>query len=287
MAEYHFFKEPPREEVVDFADLDEPDRIVVDYTIKKPSDEKQQKLNKHFGNFLKSHHYSSGKKTMVVGNCEGSLIVVDSERETELNPINKLHIGKLVGTTPHAEAYEHHGIKGCRVDLAKFDIKYALQMYTEMIRWLDPIYKVEARKKHESRQWYSVQYRLKQLDITNQGLERKISELHEYIEELKKDPKRRLVSSNAAEIERESYAMVGLMNLDILYQHSKKTLRIMNGLALKREANEPKIIINPDVFTIASEIQSRLKTVFNHICPKIDVQQAKNYWPLIEAWGKM
>src|SRR3989338_11061484 len=103
-----------------------------------------------FGLFEKAEYSLNRQRQLRIGNCEGSLILVDTARSVSENPINKLHIGELQIRRPHAESYEQKGEKGVRVDLAEFDTHYAKALLGELRQWRDPAYRVGLLKWYES-----------------------------------------------------------------------------------------------------------------------------------------
>ncbi|MEK6888656.1 MAG: hypothetical protein AABW80_00955 [Nanoarchaeota archaeon] len=277
MAKYQFFQEPTK---IDERNMP-PKRIAVDY------DSFNTDL---FGLYHESTHYEEGRRVMKIGNCEGSLMVIDSARDTTQNPINKLHIGELTIRRPHAESYEDRGIKGFRVDLSDFDTLYARRALAELREWRNPHYRKQLLENYEAQRkpsgeykWYCMPFRVAQLQISPQGLEEKIRELEERIRFLRQSPQREtrhFVSRKAREIERNCYTMVSLMGIETSLLRSTQ----VNHEMTKREARVPKVIVNTDVFRLAQSINRDLTDVFDFVCPQIDIERAKNYWQEMLAW---
>ncbi|MDP3881307.1 MAG: hypothetical protein Q8Q31_00315 [Nanoarchaeota archaeon] len=274
MVKYHFVQQELKD---DPERLLPEDRITVEYG--------KFEYDPFFGIFAKSEHFRGNKRNMIVGNCEGSLMVIDTGRDVSTNPINKLHIGELEIRRPHAESYENKGAGGVRIDLAWFDTHYAKKMLEELKLWREDSYRqgllevYNARRKPDGEfKWYCIPFRIEQLKISPEGLEEKIDELKSRIDWLRQPQQRetrRLVYENCHVIEDKSRQMVILMNSTVKgYTHLKKR-------------KLPKVIVSPDVFGIASEVQSRLVKVLDHICPNINVEEARNYWQEVAAWGKI
>lgn len=244
------------------------------------------------GTFVRSEHFEdapSGEsiRKMIVGNCEGSLMVIDTVRDTSQNPVNKLHIGELYIRRPHAESYEHKGEKGFRVDLAELDTHYAKQMLRELELWRDAPHREQLLKQYEQQRkksgeyrWYCMPYRVAQLKISRIGLEQKIAELQGKIKWLRTTPQcetRRFVYEHAVEIEKRSYQMVELMGFEM---HPQKSMT-------RKPSSQPKVIVNADIFSLGEQIYLHLKAVLDFICPKVNVEKARNYWKDIAAWAEL
>ncbi len=237
----------------------------------------------HFGQFSESAHFVNGARQMLVGNCEGSLMVIDCMR----TPINKLHIGELSIKRPHAESYEHHGEAGMRVDLGNFDLRYAGQMLRDLERWRDAGHREELLEQYKGYSWYCVSHRKKQLKISGQGLEVKIAELQAHVGSLKHSPNKHLVSDTARQIEERCYTLASLMGIVIHgYEDERKFLRD-KGRLTKKQLVRPKMIVNDAVFSLGEEIKTGLHRVMDFIGPHIDLQRARHYWDEIDSWEKL
>ncbi len=239
-----------------------------------------------FGLFIDSEHLRNGQRYMKIGNCEGSLMVIDTARNTSANPINKLHIGELMIPRPHAESYEHGGVLGFRVDLLEFDTHYLVQELKELESWRNPVHRKELIERYKAQtkpsgkpKWYSIPFRMQQLEISSNGLERKIEELEEHLAWLRQEPQRetrRFVYERATAIENQSYKMV------ILMAQASQELKLTG-----RGSKKPKIVRNEDIFELSASIEGDLKAVLDFICPRVDVERARNYWEGITSWSKL
>lgn len=241
-----------------------------------------------FGLFTKAEYHLNGKSSLVIGNCEGSLMLIDTARDISSNPINKLHIRELQIRRPHAESFEQKGEKGVRVDLAEFDTHYAVALLRDLMKWRDRDYREELLKKYqEGKQAYHIPHRVKQLKISEEGLENKIVELEEHIRWLRQPPQRstrRFVYETSRKLENLSYKAVQLMNfqrtgIEIVRQSHEKEKRLT-----RKERRKSKIIIDTNIWNIVNEIDQHTREVFDFICPKIDIERARRYWKEIDAW---
>jgi len=264
------------------------DRITVTYR-----GEKYEK----FGDFYRSEHFSDSRRDMIVGNCEGSLMVIDSAIDVSENPLNKLHIGELVMRTPHVESFEQGGLKGIRADLACFDIQYAGQMLDELTLWRDSSYREGRLKEYETERkpngeprWYCVPHRIAQLKISPLGLEKKIEEIQRVIEGLGRPDAREtreFISEENKKIEANCYEMIKLMGARV---HSMD--RLLNekreaGKLTKREQQKPKVMTSKDIFALAEKVYSDLKDVLNFVRKKVDIRAASNYWQTVAEWERL
>ena len=210
-------------------------------------------------------------------------MLIDVERDVSQNPINKLHIGELQIRHPHTESYEQKGEKGVRVDLSEFDTHYAKALLTDLRKWRDSQYREELREQYKVReQWYCVPFRMRQLGISQTGLEEKITAIEEHISWLREPPQRetrRFVSTTAHALETLIYQAVELMNFE------------RNGIeATKRtktEERSQKIIVNQNIWNLVEKIAQQTKEVFDFICPKIDIAKARRYWEDVASWEKL
>ncbi|MEK6893643.1 MAG: hypothetical protein AABX07_05585 [Nanoarchaeota archaeon] len=239
-----------------------------------------------FGLFIESEHFRDGQSYMEIGNSKGSLMAIDTARDIAVNPINKLHIGDLMMRRPHAESYKPHGVVGFRVDLLEFDTHYLKKELDELRNWRNTEYRRELIARYEAQKKptgeptsYHIPFRMQQLGISPEGLERKIEELEKHLTWLRQEPQRqtrRLVYEHATAIENRGYKMV------ILMAQASQELKLTG-----KNSKKPKIIKNEDVFNLSALIEADLKAVFDFICPKIDVEKARNYWNEVVEWGKM
>ncbi len=223
-----------------------------------------------FGLFDRALYIVSKERRLIIGNCEGSLMLIDAERDVSQNPINKLHIGELQIRQPHAESYEQKGVKGVRVDLAEFDTHFARALLADLRGRRDPQHREELLAEYRARkQWYCVPFRMRQLSISEIGLKDKISELEGHIDWLRQPPQRetrRFVSTIAHYLESQSYKAVQLMNFERNGVCSQKMTQ--------KEKRSPKIIVNSDIWNLVTEIDRKTREVFDFICPRIDVAKA-------------
>lgn len=248
----------------------------------------------HFGVFLKSEHCTSGEKNMIIANCSGSLMVIDTARDISTNPINKLHIGELVMRRAHAESYEHSGLNGFRVDLASFDIHYAKVMLQELLLWKDAAHRRELIEDYEKQKKpdgsypsYYMSYRVAQLKISPEGLETKIKALREHMTWLKKPEqkdRRRFVSEKVKGIESDSYKMVQLMGFEVQGLEAIRAAQKNRGELTRKKENMPKIIHNEDIIGLASRVQRNARETLDFICPQINVIQVRDYWKDVASW---
>ena len=257
----------------------EQDRIVKDLPI---TDTLKAKFRPR--NFYKSKYRSkefdsasynkSSENIFTINNCQGSLILVDSQR----TGINKLHIGQLLIRNPHAELYGSKG-EGPRIDLNRIDVKYARERLIELEKWRDPKHREKLNLRYDKLGWYSVPHRLNQLDISRQGLEIKINLMKELVSYLDSKKENTFVSDTALEIEKRS----------------NKLMRILENAALsfgeiinKRDERFQKIVICSDIINRTEKISSLVNSILNfaeqHENFKFD--RARDYWPNVDSWGE-
>jgi len=231
-----------------------------------------------WGLFEEAEQVVKGERKFKIKNCEGSLILVDTTLDITKNPLNKLHIGELLIRRPHIESYQHSGETGPRVDLAEFDYHYAVEMHVELKKWRDPEHLAELRKRYDSLTWYCVAHRLKQINISQNGLEEKIAESKRNIfARFRATPeqkaKRTFVSDKAKLIEADVSKVVSLMG------HARQ--------CAQTRKKQPTLIINPDIWNLAETIYSNLHEVMEFIRPQVNVEQARRYWDEVDAWEKL
>jgi len=245
---------------------------------------------KPFGNLASWESYfgvAGGKAQggLEFGNCEGSLMLIARYLSTSENPLNKLHIGDLDIKRPHIESREERGDAGPRVDLWEFDIEYASNLWNELVLWRDPRHRKTLLAEYATYHWYCVPHRVKQLGISQAGLERKLEELNEHIERLKRNPDRRLVSTLAHQIESQCLGISALMR-DRIERESISAAQIEQ--LSKRQKLKPKVIENAaDVYAVAMEIGDATRRIFDFVRPRVDIARARNYWQEVDAWGNL
>jgi hypothetical protein len=267
MPVYHFIKE----QVETMPGILPPDRLTSTYRGRDPPCYKWDALERieGFTNNLKAPDERDAVRKLILGNCEGSMTVVDTSRKG----INKLHIGSLTIATPHVEDYAYSGGEGPRADLFNFDLAYLGKMLNELLSWKNPEKRAQVKKLHEGCKWYSAPYRIKQLNISPSGLEKKIQELDKVKRALEKLLEPDFVSKRAHTIERLGVNIVEKMDGAIIdfskIKHSKK---------------EAKIIVNPDIVLLGDELYGNLQEIFDYVVPKIDLDRARNYWNEIASW---
>lgn len=264
MPIYHFVKEKQELEPGKLPK----NRLMVTYRLKEP-------VAYDWGALERVEMFSDDARKMIVGNCEGSLTVIENQRPE----INKLHIGSLTIATPHVEAYENNGAEGPRADLFHFDFNYAKSMYDELVKWKDPQHRELTRRVYvEGPQWYSVPHRLKQLNISMKGLDRKIRQMRKLKGSLRKLPDPNFVSRTALSMESQNEVMVGKMDKSVRDFHAQ------NPMFGKKH---PKIISNPEIMSIGEGIYRNLQSLLDFVVPQIDVGRARNYWKEIDNWENL
>ena len=237
------------------------------------------------GNFSKAELYDNSERIMTFGNCEGSLIVVDETR----NGINKLHVGELVMGTPHVESKELPGQEqGPRADLFDFDIDYAKHQLKRLRDWRSEEVKDKCRKEWSGMKWYCVPYRMAQLDISPEGLERKIQEMEAHISILKGDQNRHFVRTRARKIELMAGKVVPIMTFNADVYDSEQEVLIEKGVLGHRQREKiSKVIADPEVLRIVRDMRILALEVMDFIAPKIDLERAKHYWQNLAAWRNL
>lgn len=288
MGKYNFVRKELTEEEVRLLSVGAPlgvDRCSVTYA--KPG-------LRDNGIFDKLEYFDGGKKSMILANTGGTLMVVDTRRDVSFNPINKIHIGSQYIETPHAESFEQKGVQGIRVDLAEFDTKYLTKMLDDLVSWRDMGYREMKRREYAQKneiatdlREYSAPFRLAQLNISKRGLETKIRELklrRDHLRSKRNRATRRLVSSNCGRIESASTRLIQIVDQEISsYESSRRTEHVNTRPA-------PKVIINQEIFPYILDIGRYMTDIFNHIHSKMspkDIERAKHYWERVAAWGNL
>src|SRR3989344_6605480 len=224
--------------------------------------------------FDTAKYFLDGTVRFVVKNCLGSLILIDKTRKD----LNKLHIGNLLIRHPHIEFYDSSGQEGPRVDLHEVDIDYAKRRLEELTLLRSP----EQRRATLSRyseppicNWYSTPHRLKQLGISSQGLEAKIEEIQETIEHLQAQAQNTFVSDTAKKLEEMGYALIGTI--------AEKVKSLPKPLINRSQ----KIISDPNVVSNVDEMYRLLNKIFDFVIPRVNLEEARNYWARVDAWEKL
>ena len=223
--------------------------------------------------FDKAEYTQLGDTGLLLKNCEGSIIIADKTKPG----LNKLHIGELQIRNPHIESYQERGEEGPRADLHNWDIVYASERLNELLKWRDPQYLEGLRQRYAGFTWYSVPHRLKQIEISPEGLERKIGEMKKLVHRLESIPDNNFISDRALLIEGRTSVLVTLMRLH--REKFDKDVKIGKG--------KPKIIVAPEILTKADELYRMLREILDFTVPKIDMEQATRYWQGVDAWEKM
>lgn len=239
---------------------------------------------KDFGTFEKAEYFFDGQAMMTIGNCQGSLILIDPNRQG----INKLHVGEgLKIKSPHVESSDSHGREGPRVDLAEFDLRYAARTFNDLTEWRIPGKREEIAAEYSQYGWYCIPHRLAQLRISVAGLETKIGELNAHIQRLKTNPKRRYVSERAGYLESDSLSIVALMGFEAQEALARHKELEKAGALTRKQKQAPKILVNTDILEIAAKMHPLLVEVLDFVVPRVDMERAAKYWQEVDSWGNM
>lgn len=285
MPKYQFTEEPIHLDPEEPGSWRLPDRrIVADYKNREQG---------AYGTFSTAELYVGGVPVMQVGNCEGSLMVID-RRWSGVG--NKLHIGELLMSHPHIESHESHGKEGPRADLHDFDLDLATRYRDELMRWRNPSYRKKLLEKAEKWKWYSVKHRKDQLKISDQGLEQRILEVELLRTRLAQEPNPHFISRRIKFIEAACAGLITSMNDEVATR--EKEIQAMKARDKERKSWEkrewpkvmekvPKIIVAPAIIPLAFKVRHHLCEVLQYLAPRLDPKEAMGYWNEIDAWAEM
>lgn len=218
---------------------------------------------------MRSEYYASGDPLMRVDIARGSYILVDLASQYTLN---KLHIGSTI-RRHHLEQEGSLEERGSRVDLADVDISYAHIAVHQLKHWRNPNHRQMLKEEYKEVNGYWVTYRLRQLEISPQGLEKKIRGLQrEVIGRLKHHPESKFVSEKVTELD---------STFNEFFQLMKSTLPI--GPAESRGG--PKIVQDTSVVELAQDMYGLLRSIIEYVHPRINMNEVKNYWNRVWQWG--
>ncbi len=236
-----------------------------------PNPEEVEKVTAtyHTKGFESAKYCNGGEQAMKLKNDSGSLILIDNFREG----VNKIHIGDLIIKNPHVERYQDKA-EGLRVDLHDVDIVFAQRRLKELENWKSPEHREALRNLYASRGWYSTPYRLKQLKISEKGLDTKIQEMHDHVLSLVKDPNNTFISERVGDLELMSTDLITTMGAQI------KTF-------VPQKKNAPKIIHDPSITDQANTLYVILGQTLDFIEEHANITDSADYWEQVAAWGDL
>jgi hypothetical protein len=213
---------------------------------------------------------------MRISKGEGSLVLEAPLFEGSYPAtLNKLHLGEEGGLhflAPHAENMDCHNMLGPRADLWWFDDEYREMWLKEMEEWLDPEYKrtfIDTKYGKKTEEHFNVPYRRRQLDISDKGVRKKRREITE-------------LSKRGTWVFERTEDIQKLTKEGFILAH-----QLADSYVHKGKEGIPKIIINPTVHNMVSEIHDTLIAVLGRIDQEIgpDMEdQVLCYWDQAASW---
>ncbi len=286
MPKYHFVSQDFKEKLQD--DLP-PTRVSTEYA----------------GNFDAAEYFLDSKRTMIVKDCERSLLlalpkpkvrmvnseiglvpeIVDMgakiEDLVESEGLNKLHIGRLALRHPHAEIYERPKETGLRVDLHEFDLAFAVRRLEEIKNWRDVNFRHVELDRYDHppiSKWYSTFHRLRQIAASPARLEEEIGKAEAKVRELERTLDNTFISDNVLELEKQGDKLIRVMG--------QKIADLQTLPRPKAERSKPRIVLAPDILVMADDIYLRLRDVLDFVNSRMDEEKAMAYWLNVDSWAE-
>ena len=226
------------------------------------------------------HEYEDSEEIMGLTEGGGSLVLRDFVFQLgDRVKLDKLHLSprgsRLKFLAPHVENSQYNNETGPRADLWWFDGEYARLWVEELERWKDPEYRerlIESLYGPEKGEHFNLPYRRRQLRISDGGLDGKIEEAERFVQ---KDTHIREMTEDVKQLTDESLVLV--QRLADNYVHEGK-----------RDA--PKVIVNPQVQPVMSEIHAVLRDILTRVDKEIGPEMADwivNYWDYAASWENL
>lgn len=216
------------------------------------------------------NYYQGSIDIMYLFQGRGSIGLTDLSQDG----FNKVHLGSAT-KNPHVESSHQEGL---RIDLADFDLFYALERAKELEQWRSPSYRTELAEWYAKQNYPFRDRRLKQLGISPEGLEAKIFEAQGRVSNLRQFPDSTYISERAKAIEQLFFVM-----LDLMKEKSTKQIPFA-------KKPKPNIVEALDVVEVTQQIYSLSRDILSFIKLNISVEQivqATNYWNRVALWGDL